>query len=302
MEFLSILNQIAVLFLIMGVGFIACKIGFIAEETNVGLSKILLNVTLPFLIINAFNFEFSSDKLKTAGIIMVISILVHGGLVIISKFLYRKQDDGVRKVLRYITIFSNCGFIGYPVAGSIYGGEGMFYAAVYNVGYNLFMWTAGVNIFQSFKDKEIYKKAIINPGIISVAIGMVLFIFSIKLPYPIAQTIKLIGDMTIPLSMIIVGVSLCSTNLKEAFKGSIYYYASFIRLIVIPLGVFFILKLLGFSGMVLGVPLIVSAMPAAANTFTFAQIYGGDVDCASKITVVSTLFAAITLPIVLLLT
>lgn len=301
MEYVNIINQIIILFLIIIVGFIAGKANIISQEANITLSKIMLNVTLPFLIISAFNFDFSSDMLKTAGIIFVISLFVHGGLALISLVLYKKQEDGIRKVLRFITIFSNCGFIGYPVAGSIYGSIGLFYAAIYNVGFNIFVWTVGVLIFQSDNNKNLIRKVIFNPGIISVLIGLVLFIFSIKLPYPIQQSIKLIGDMTIPLAMMVVGVSLCGTSIKSAFKQGVYYYASFLRLVAVPLVVYFILTLLNFDGIYVGIPLIVSAMPAAANTVSFAQIYGGDVECASKITIVSTLLSAITLPLMVLL-
>lgn len=299
MNYSNIINQIIVLFLLMGVGFISGKVKIITPEINLGLSKLLLNVTMPFMIINAFNFEFSNDMLKTAGIVFVISMFVHGALTILGLFLFKRQDDGVQRVFRFITIFSNCGFIGYPVAGSIYGSEGIFYAAIFNVGYNIFVWTVGVMIFK--KDGMSVRKAFINPGIIAVIIGFILFIFPIKLPFPIMNTMELIGDMTVPLSMLIVGASICSTNLKDAFKEWKYYYASTLRLIVIPLAVYGVLKLIGFEGIILGVPLIVSAMPAAANTVTFAQIYEGDVECASKITVVSTLLASITLPLMMLL-
>ena len=301
MEITNILNQILILFLIMGVGVAACKLKFISNETNVGLSKILLNVTLPLLIISSFTMDFSKDMLKTAGIIFLISMIVHGSLVVISKFMYKKQPESVRSVLRFVTIFSNCGYIGYPVAASIYGSEGVFYAAVYNIAFNIFMWTIGILIFQPSKEKGMFKKAIFNPGMISIAVGMIIFIFSIKLPYALDETIKLVGNMTTPLSMIIVGVSLCSVSLKEAFKEFIYYKVSFIRLILIPIVVYLCLKFLGFEGIYIGIPIIVSAMPAAANTVTLAQIYKGDVDSASKIIVVSTIFSAITLPLMLLL-
>lgn len=301
MNYLSIVNQISILFFIIGIGFIVGKLKIITNELNVGLSKVLLNVTLPFLIISAFNFDFSKDMLKTSGIILVISIIVHGGLALISLLLYKKEEKSIKTILRFITIFSNCGFIGYPVAESIYGGEGVFYTAIYNVGYNLFVWTLGILMFQTEKEKGLYKRVFLNPGIISVAIGMVLFIFSIKLPYAIAHTIDLIGGITIPLSMLIVGISICSVNLKSAFREIMYYYASFIRLIATPILVYVVLYFIGFREIALGIPVIVSAMPAASNTVPFAQIYNGNVDCASKITVVSTIFAMFTLPIILLL-
>lgn len=301
LHYLEVINQIIILFLIISIGVIVGKTKIITEELNVGLSKILMNVTLPFLIVSAFNFDFSIEMLKTSGIILIISLLVHGTLFLISLIMYRKQEDSVRTVLRFITIFSNCGFIGYPVAGSIYGNEGIFFTSMYNVGFNVFVWTLGVMMFQKKGSNNFYKKIFLNPGIISVIIGLIMFVFSIKLPFPISKTIELVGGMTIPLSMIVVGVSICSADLKLAFKKIVYYYASFVRLIVIPLVLYGVLYLFNAKGIVLGIPIIVSAMPAAANTVPFAQIYDGNVNCASEITVVSTIFSAITLPLILLL-
>lgn len=301
MDYMNILNQIIILFLLLFIGFIAGKTKIISQEANVTLSKMLFNIALPCLIISAFNFEFSSKVMITSGIILTISLVIHGLLSLFSLFLYRKQEVGARKVLRFITIFSNCGFIGYPVAGSVYGTEGIFYAAIYNVGFNIFVWTVGVLIFQSDNKKGLLRRIFVNPGIISVTIGMILLLFSIKLPFVISETIKLTGNMTIPLSMIIVGVSLCSTSIKDAFKEGVYYYASFLRLIFIPVFVYLILTLFNFKGIYVGIPLIVSAMPASSNAVPFAQIYNGDVECASKITIVSTLLSAITLPLIALL-
>ncbi|MEF9951319.1 MAG: AEC family transporter [Clostridium sp.] len=300
MEYSKILDQIIILFLVMGVGFVAGKKNVITQEVNYGLSKILINITLPFMIVASFSFEFSSEMLHTAMLILAISMVIHLALTLISLVLYRKNEDSVRKVLRFVTIFSNCGFIGFPVVGSVFGSEGIFYTAIYNVGFNVFVWTVGVMIFKGKGNKD-YKKVILNPGIISVTIGMIIFIFSIKLPFAISETISLIGSMTSPLSMIIVGVSLCTVRFKEVFSDISLYYASFIRLLAIPFIVFVVLKAMGFDSMLLGIPVLVCAMPAAANTVTFAQIYNGDVQCASKATVITTILSAFTIPLIILL-
>lgn len=300
MEYSNILNQIIILFLVMAVGFVAGKKDVITQEVNYGLSKILINITLPFMIVASFSFEFSNEMLHTAILLLIISMAIHLALTLISLVLYRKNSDNVRKILRFITIFSNCGFIGFPVVGSVFGSEGIFYTAIYNVGFNVFVWTVGVMIFKGRGERD-FKKAIINPGIISVVIGMIIFIFSIKLPFAISETISLIGSMTSPLSMIIVGVSLCTVKFKEVFSDISLYYASFIRLIAIPVLVFIVLKACGFDSMLLGIPVLVCAMPAAANTVTFAQIFNGDVQCASKATVITTILSAFTIPLIILL-
>ncbi|KMT22563.1 AEC family transporter [Clostridium cylindrosporum] len=301
MQYFNILNQIIVLFLIMGVGYVAARFKVISQEVNVGLSKILINITLPFMVIASFNFKFSQKMLSSGLILFALTFIVHGVLALVSLMLFRKCDSGKKSVLRFMTVFSNCGYMGYPLAHSVYGSEGVFYTAIYNVVFNIFLWTVGVMLFQKEKRKGLYKKVFKNPGMIAVFIGMIIFIFSIKLPFAVSNTISLIGSMTAPLSMIIIGVSLYDVNLKTAFKGIEYYGASLMRLVITPLAIYAVLSLLGFTGIILGISVLLSAMPAAATTVTFAQIYEGDVESASKITVVTTILSAVTLPLIMLL-
>lgn len=301
MQYFNILNQIIVLFIIMGVGFISAKLKVISKVVNVGLSKILLNITLPFMVISSFNFEFSSKMLKSGLILLVITFIVYGVSALICLALFKKHDKGKQSVLRFIIIFSNCGYMGFPLAHTLYGNQGVFYTAIYNVVFNIFLWTAGVMLFEKETGKNLLKNVFKNPGMISVFIGLIVFIFSIKLPFAVSNSINLIGSMTAPLSMMIIGASLYDVNMKTAFKGVEFYYASFIRLILIPLFVYFVLTLLGFDGIILGISVLLSAMPAAASTVTFAQVYNGDVESASKITLITTLLSAITLPLIMLL-
>ncbi|HWQ73455.1 MAG TPA: AEC family transporter, partial [Desulfitobacteriaceae bacterium] len=167
--------------------------------------------------------------------------------------------------------------------------------------YNILTYTLGEMLFTDNKDFKAFKKSLINPGNIAVLIGLLLFIFSIKLPYQIQATLDTIGGTTTPLSMLIVGSMLAEIEVKELFKGFELYYGSFIRLVAVPLLVYGFLKIIGVSGMDLGIPVLIAAMPAAANSVIFATRYGGDSEFASRMIFITTVLSAITIPLILLL-
>jgi malate permease and related proteins len=300
MDYIKIVNQVIILFLIMIVGYFARKKDIINSEVNKGLSELLLNITLPFMIVASFNYSFSKDMLNKALTLFVYSIIIHTTLAIISKFLYYKYPERTKAVLRFITVFSNCGYMGYPVIESIYGSTGVFYTAIFNIPWNLLCFTLGVMFYTGQRDFKTMKRAALNPGIISVCIGLVLFVFSIKLPYPIFRTLELVGSTTTPLSMIIIGSMLAEIKVKDIFSGFELYYGCIVRLILIPLAVLVVLKSFGVSDIYLGIPVLISAMPAAANTAVFAEKYDGDSAFASRLTFMTTVLSSVTIPLIIL--
>lgn len=301
MDFNAIITQIVVLFLIIIVGFFAKKKKIITGEVNKGLTELLLNITLPFLIITSFNFDFSLDMLYKSGVILVYTICLFIIVYIIGRVAYRKYPHEIKSVLIFTAMFSNCGYMGFPIIDSVYGKEGVFYAAIFNMVFNIAIWTVGITLFTGKKDFTTIKKAFLNPGTVAVYIGLLIFVFSVKLPGPIYKTFEMVGGMTSPLSMIVIGAMLGDMNIKEVFFSLPAYYSTFIRLIFVPIIIYFILKLLGTSDMLLGVLTLVFAMPTAVNSAIISEKYGGNSALASKCVFISTLLSAVTLPIIMLI-
>lgn len=189
--------------------------------------------------------------------------------------------------------------MGYPVLGSIYGKIGILYASVFNIPYNFFAWSFGVMLFSREKDSKSLKKVLLNPGILAVFIGVFLFMFSIKLPKPIYSTFKLVGDMTTPLSMIIIGVMISEIRFKKVFEEASIYYASFIRLILVPALTFLILSLINADPMLRNIAVAVEAMPAAALSAILAQAHDKKPEFASQAVFITTLLSVVTIPLVL---
>lgn len=301
MKFDTVITQIVVLFLITVIGFFARKKNIINGEINKGLTELLLNITLPFLILTSFNFNFSVDKLYKSGAIIIYAICIFVISYLIGRAMFMKYPRNVKSVLIFTAMFSNCGYMGFPIIESIYGKEGVFYAAIFNMVFNIVMWTVGVALFTGKKELSTFKKAFLNPGTVAVYIGLFIFLFSIKIPVPIYKTFEMVGGMTSPLSMIVIGAMLGEMNIKEVFSSLPAYYSSFIRLIFVPVAVFFLLKLLGARDMILGVLTLVSAMPTAVNTAIISEKYGGDSAFASKCVFIATVLSAVTIPMIMLL-
>ncbi|MCT8976947.1 AEC family transporter [Clostridium sp. CX1] len=296
----NVINQVIILSLVMMVGVYARKRNIITGETRKSLSDLLMNITLPFLLISSFNFNYSENMIVNARTIFIYSILIHVILIFVSKILAFKYPENSQKVLRFVTIFSNCGFMGYPVLEGLFGKIGIFYGAIYNIPFNIFMLSAGVMIYTGKKDLKTLKSVLVHPGIIATVLGFLMFIFQIKLPYPLYTTLSVVGSMTTPLSMVIVGAMLAEVKFKEVFKGTLVYYASFLRLMVVPFLTLFILKLLNADRLLLQVSVVIEAMPAAVLGSIFAERYGADTALASRSVFITTVISMITIPIVVM--
>ncbi|WP_392486468.1 AEC family transporter [Haloimpatiens sp. FM7315] len=302
MENNSVINQVIILFIIIILGYYSRKRGILNKEINKGLSNLLLRVTLPFMIIASFNYKFSPELLHNIKKIFIYSLIIHMVLIPLSKVFYYKypKDNDKKDILRFITVFSNSGFMGYPVLGSLYGKVGILYASIFNIPFNILSWTFGLMLFTKSDNSKNIKKIITNPGIISVFIGIFFFTFSIKLPYVIQNSLELVGSITVPISMIIIGSMLAEVKIKEVFREKSIYYVSFVRLFLIPAITYIILSLIKADKLLINIAVIVEAMPAAAICSIFAESYDKNPEFASKGVFITTLLSVITIPIVIL--
>ena len=235
-----------------------------------------------------------------AGQIFLFSSILHAGMFFISKWIFGKYEGDTQKVLRFTATFSNCAFMGYPVLYSIYGKAGIFYASIFVVPFIIALWTAGVLIFKGDHDvKNSWMKVLVNPGILAVALGILMFFSGWRFSGPLVRAFDLLGSTTTPIAMILIGSTLAEVRFKSLLSGSSVYYAAFIRLIAIPLAVLGLLMLCGVRGTVLGVCVISAGMPAAANTAAFAESFGSDAVFASRCVFVSTLLSIFTVPAII---
>jgi predicted permease len=298
------LQQVLMLFSLILIGFFVRKKGIVSDNIIKEISSLVLNVTLPALIIVSMDFNFDKDMLIRSGKLVVISFVVYFIAFIVSTIFVKivHSEGKERDVLQYACIFSNTGYMGYPVINAVLGPEGVFYTALYNLSFSILVYSLGVFLLNRSKDGEADRsikdtvKSILNPALFAVIFGLILFIFSIDLPEQIFSVIKMIGGVTTPLSMMLVGFILSSVDFKEIISDKRLYYLGIVRLLILPLIVFSGAKLLGFTGFLLAIPVIITGMPSAANTAIIASRYDSDYRTASKAIFLTTFFSIFTIP------
>lgn len=303
MLFQNVFKQVFILFIIMLIGIAAKKLNAVSDRFEKDLADFILNVSLPAMLIEAMNFEFSAERLRNGGMVVLlgaITMLASAAFgVLLTKLLRIKSPK--RNIYQYMIIFSNVGFMGIPVIEAIYGSAGAFYAALYNIPFDVLVWTLGVIVMDGADGGKISPKDLLNPGLIATAVGFIMFAFSIRLPGALSEALNLVGGVTTPLSMLLIGFILAGSGIKETFANPIIYLMSLIRLLAIPLVCFITFRLFVADGILLGSLVIMPAMPAAANTAIFASKYRGDTGTASQCIFVSTLLSAVTIPLVIYL-
>jgi len=299
----TVLNQVIVLFIIMLIGFYTKKRNILNEAVNKKLSELLLKVTSPLLVISSFQISFTQEILNSVIVVFLFAMSAHIISILLGHVLFGRFSDERKKVMQFAAVYTNCAFMGFPLLESLFGRIGILFGSVYVAAFNIFLWTNGVILFDTSKklDAKTLKKALLNPGILSVIIGILLFLFSITLPAPIAKAVESVGSMTAPLSMLIIGVNLASCDFKKLLRGLDLYYITAVRLLVIPLLSYLVLKLFGISDMLLTICVLLVAMPIAATTAIFAEMYEGDALFASRAVAFSTLLSILTIPLIMLL-
>ena len=296
-----LINQVGILFLIMLIGVYAKNKKFLSNETKKDMIDIVVNITLPCMIVVSFNQKLSIELIRNSGIILVVSLLIHIGSFFLSKILFNRYPDDIKSVLRYSAVFSNATFMGYPVLEALYGNIGIFYASIYLLPYRIFMWSFGIALFAKDKKQNYIKEIFLNPGIIAVFIGLAISVTPVEIPSMLSKTMSMVGGITTPLSMIIVGATLSDIEIKGVFKETSIWYNSIIRLLMIPIFSLLIFRALGVKDVVLAVAIILTAMPTGAMTTILAGKYGANSNFASKCVFTTTTLSIVTIPIIAML-
>ena len=296
-----LMEQIAELFLMILMGYIIVKTGLLKGEDSKVISKIVLYLVIPCVIINAFQVDYTSEKVKELLLVFAASVLLQ---VILLAAVW-----GAGKVLKLNEVeatsiyYSNSGNLIVPLVTFILGKEWVLYGCVFMSIQLVFLWTHGKNTI-SREGKWDWKKIV---NMISVFAGVVLFFTKIRLPEIVDQALSSVGSMIGPASMIVTGMLIAEMNLRNIFENVKVYFISFLRLVVIPVISLAILKISGLvnihpDGKKLLLIVFLAVITPSASTITqMCQVYGNDSKYASAINVMTTLLSIITMPLMVLL-
>ena len=297
----TVFSQVMILMILIAVGFAAAKAKIMTFEGARCCTDIALIIATPCVIIKSLIREYSNEIMKSLAFAIFITLLVQVLMIFLSRLILHSKDKARERVLRFGTIFANCGFMSLPLQQVILGADGTLYGSAYVIMFNLVIWSYGVFLISGDKKYIKPKKLFVNPGIIGLAIGLVIFIFSIPIPKIIYSAIDYMSALYTPLPMLIIGYHLAQNNPLTAFKDPKCLLAVLLRMIVYPLAVLGFLYLIGVRGTLLVSGIISVSAPVAAITTMFSAKYRADTPLSVDMVSLSTVAAAVTMPLVITL-
>lgn len=301
---LLLINQIIQLFIMIFMGFIIVKAKLLKAEDSKILSVIVLYLIIPCVIINAFQVDYTPQTVKGLLIALAGSVMTQVILLIVVSILGRVFH--LNEVEVASIYYSNSGNLIVPIVTFILGKEWVLYGCVFMSVQLVFIWTHCKKIISRESTYD-WRKIVLNINMISIAIGIILFLTRIHLPAIINNTLSAVGSMIGPASMIVTGMLFAGMDFKQIFANKRVYFVSFFRLIIVPVIALFLIKcsqLSTFSSngnKLMMIVFLAIITPSASTVTQMCQVYGNDSQYASAINVVTTLLAIVTMPLMVML-
>ena len=302
--FFAFTNSLTALGICIVVGYICRRTNLIRDMHTTGMSNLLVRVTTPCTMFMALMRPFYRALLFEclATIVITSVIFILGGYLGLAIAKLMKASPGDRQSWQFGVAFGNIGFMGIPVVSAVFGYEGLIYVAMALTSFNVLTFTVGARMFDNAPKGFSLKRLLIsNPVIIAVIIGSFFFISGRRLPIAIEGGISLLGGITAPISMILLGVILARQSLKDAFTDVRLLVPVSAKLLIIPLVSMPILSWIIPNPLMFRVIVTLMAMPPAVLTAIFAEQFEADGFSAAKFIVVGTILCAVTVPLISLL-
>ena len=294
------------LFVIVIVGYMAGKLGYMGGEFDRKLSSLVINWTCPALILSSAMTGELPDRrfiLPLLAISVVTYLVLTGVAFWLPRFLTRRKDD--EGVVGFAMMFGNVGFMGYPVVASIFGHEAVFYAAVLNVVNTFAVFTVGTILVTGKGEVEgphLQKKVLYSTPMLSAYLTMLIVALEIdNIPACISQPLTMIGDITVPAALLIIGSSMSQLPLRALMGNATVYITTVMRLVVVPVAMYFLCLLLGFDPYVVNINTVVIAMPVATYGTILCLKYNRDTSLMAEVTFITTLLSMITIPLLVMM-
>lgn len=292
-----------ILFTIVVLGYALCKLGYMGDKFDQKLSSIVIDVTCPALILSSVMGAELPDRsliLPLLGIsfLTYILLLVFGFWV--PRFVAKSRDE--QGMIGFALMFANVGFIGYPIVSAIFGPKAVFYAALLNIPNTFFIFTAGVMLVKGEHNmKSLSAKVLFSPAMIAPFVAALMVAFGVRTPDIIARPVTMVGNITIPAALMVIGSSMARLPLKEIIGSPKVYVASLLRLVVVPLSVYFLFRFCGVSDVINNINTVIIAMPVASYGTMFCLKFGRNPSLMTEMTFVTTLGSILTIPLITLL-
>lgn len=318
--FLETLEQMLVLFLVLLVGCIARRCHITDDSFDARLSSVVINISLPAFIISSV---LGNDALPERSVIamtflyaLVAYLIMIALAELVCRLLPGALSRAARGTFRFGAVFGNIGFMGFPVMQALFGSEAVLYASIFNVPFNVLIFTYGLHAVRSSGEEPQQRqdgdvpenralalaKSLCTPSMIASLIAVVLALLRVTdADGVIGTAFSTLGQLTTPASMLVLGSTLAKSSARDMLGHAMPYVTSLVRLVIAPLAVFAVLSQLIVDDVLLGVIVLSAGMPVASMGTMFSLLYGGDSSSMSRTTFVSTALSLITIPLLSLL-
>ncbi len=284
------------------VGYMAGKLGFLGGDFDRQLSRLVINITCPALILSSAMTGELPDR-RFILPLLLISVITYAVLTaaafLLPRFLTRRKDD--EGAIGFALMFGNVGFMGYPVVASIFGHEAIFYAAVLNVVNTFTVFTIGTVLITGKSDtagSRFEKKVLYSTPMMAAYLTMAIVALEIgNIPGFVSMPLTMLGNITVPAALLIVGSSMSQLPLRALMGNVTVYATAALRLLALPLGVYWLTRLLGFSDLVVNINTVVIAMPVATYGTILCLKYEKDTTLMTEVTFITTLLSMLTIPL-----
>ena len=305
MDIQIILRQLVTLFLLMGVGFVLYRFKLMNAEFNRALAKLLVNVTMPFLIIDSVLNLTQRAPASTVFVVLAAAAVLYLILPLLGFLTARLLfvPEAQRGLYTYMTTFSNVGFMGFPLISALLGAEAVFYTALFNMIFNLSSFSYGILLISpdnGSKEKP-QLRMLLSPGILLSLLAILLYFADLPFPAPVVDVVGYIGGLTTPLAMFLTGASIASMNLPEMLRDKRMYPFILLKQIVLPLCLYPVFRLFIRDTLLLHVSLIMLSLPVANSAVLFSIEYHADEKLAARGVFLTTLCSIATIPLVVFL-
>ena len=289
------------LFAFLAVGLLCAKLGWLDEHGGKSLNKLVLNVFAPCIVLASV---LSTELEYAVGDIM--TLLWQGAalnalqlaLGFVCALIFFRRDKN-RSQFHLLTAFGNTVFMGFPVVASILGDDAIFLASMCSIPFNLFIYSIGVLLAGGKGSLKQFLLRLLNPPFLANFVGLALFLLPIRAPEPVIEVFDSLGGMVVPLSMMLIGMSLARLSLRAIFSDWRVYVLACCRLLLAPVVIFLVMRLFVRDALFLDLFVILAAMPCASVLPILCGEYGGDEALASKCVFVTTLLSLATVPLML---
>jgi malate permease and related proteins len=301
MDILHIVTRMLMILATVMVGFAAARRNLWNGDLDRKLSVFIMNVSMPALILASVcggDLAFEDSELLSLALVAAVSYALLLSMAYLVPHIWRVNASR-RGLLRFMLAFGNVSFIGYPVCDAVFGPKAVFCASVLNIPFNLLVFTIGVSFINGGKTRQTFApRLILSPCVVASLAAVAVAVLRLPVPAPAGEWLHLLGDMTIPCALLIIGSSLSHIPARDMLGNRFVLGVSALRLIALPLAVGTVLALLGIDPFVADVAVVLSAMPVATNGIMLCLQYGKDERVMTQALFFTTVLSVVTIPLV----